>query len=53
MDEGALAALLQEVIEPSSWGEEGVGIEAGGGLLYVRQSGPVHREVRRFLDSLR
>jgi len=52
-DEGALATLVQEVIEPSSWDADDVGIQAEGGFLFVRQTGAVHRKVRAFLDSLR
>ncbi len=49
-----LAEVIPLVIAPTSWesqGSEGV-IRAVGGNLIVRQTEPVHREIRRLLKAL-
>jgi hypothetical protein len=52
MDEDRVAQLIEEHVAPTTWDDAGASINAENGVLFVRQTPAVQREVRQFLRRL-
>jgi tetratricopeptide (TPR) repeat protein len=48
-----LSTLIQENVEPGTWSDEGVRIDAGEGYIVIVHTPEVHAKVRQFLNDLR
>lgn len=48
-----LMDLIQEQIEPDSWGENGIAITKLGGTLVIACTADMHKRIRAMLDQLR
>lgn len=53
MDPDNLATLVQQGVAPSTWENDGVTIAPMNGLLFVRQTPEVHRQIEEFLGGFR
>jgi hypothetical protein len=51
-EDGELLKLIQELVEPESWDQEGVFARATAGRLIIRQTDDVHRRIGRMLTRL-
>jgi hypothetical protein len=51
-EDGELLELIQELVAPESWDQEGVFARATAGRLIIRQTDDVHRQIRKMLTRL-
>jgi type II secretory pathway component GspD/PulD (secretin) len=52
-DIGELMEIIQEVVAPESWGDEGVDLAEYNGSMVVTQTPDVHDQIEELLDQLR